>query len=671
MAIVLGLGSDYRYPAARAGCLCGVITGSHYREIPMTSLRRGWLRFQPVAAFAAAYLALGLLLRVVLWWDFGRKGQIAVAGLAWIIPVGALNDLVQALYLFFPLTMYLWLAPDAWHRSAASRRILTAGSLVTIFVLLYLAAAEYYFFEEFDERFNLVATDYLIYPKEVFNDIRDAYPIKRFLALASVLTFGIVWPLRRKFLSGLQVSSQLRDRLMPFALHLLLLVCAIGMVRADWLAHAPNRIANQLALNGHSQFFQAMRTSELDYHSYYVTGDPKAALARLSSYLGGGGGTFTRLDEERLDRSYPAGSHALGKLNVVVVMEESLGAEFSSLHGSRHDLTPNMDRYAQQGLWFSHMYAQGTRTVRGLEAITSSIPPIPTVAIVRRPNNHRIATWGKVMREAGYSTSFLYGGYGYFDNMNDFFGGNGYEVIDRRQIEDPRFANIWGVSDEDLFDAALDNFDRKAATGKPFFAQIMTTSNHKPFTFRSGVPGVPVAGGGREAGVRYADYALGYFLEEARKHPWFDNTIFVVVADHGARVYGRAQIPLRTYEIPCLFWSPKHIRPQRVDSLASQIDIAPTVLGMLGFPYHAPFFGQNILNESTTSRVAMFTHNHDVALYRDGHLVVLGLRQQVNHYNYDREHDTFEAVKRDVDLESLAVAYYQTAFDLFANHHYE
>ncbi len=187
------------------------------------------------------------------------------------------------------------------------------------------------------------------------------------------------------------------------------------------------------------------------------------------------------------------------------------------------------------------------------------------------------------MREQGYSTSFLYGGYGYFDNMNYFFGHNGFEVRDREQIPQPvRFENIWGVADEDLFDSALHYFDEQAKTGKPFFSIIMTTSNHKPFTFRDGVPGVKPKGGGRESGVRYADFAQGYFIREAQKHAWFDNTLFIIVADHGARVYGREDIPLKSYEIPMVFYSPKHLRPARVDSLTTQIDIAPTVLGLLG-----------------------------------------------------------------------------------------
>jgi phosphoglycerol transferase MdoB-like AlkP superfamily enzyme len=108
------------------------------------------------------------------------------------------------------------------------------------------------------------------------------------------------------------------------------------------------------------------------------------------------------------------------------------------------------------------------------------------------------------------------------------------------------------VADEDLLDHSLATFDRLHAEGKPFFCIIMTTSNHKPFTFREGLEaeGIPPDGGGRAAGVKYADYALGEFLEDAKSHDWFDDTIFVVAADHGARVYGAEDIPLRTYEIP-------------------------------------------------------------------------------------------------------------------------
>jgi phosphoglycerol transferase MdoB-like AlkP superfamily enzyme len=440
----------------------------------------------------------------------------------------------------------------------------------------------------------------------------------------------------------------------------------------DLLSHGTNRVENELAQNGISSFFRAALTSEIDYRANYASGDPRENLALVAAELGRGGGQFTRLADGRLDRAFPARADGLGRLNVVLVSSESFGAEFSRLYGSERDLTPNFDALAQQGIWFRHAYASGTRTVRGLEAFTSSIPPIPTVAILRRPGFEDVANWGAVMRSLGYRTSFLYGGYGYFDNMNAFFGENGFEVEDRRAIGQVRFENIWGVADEDLFDHALATFDRMHADGRPFFSIVMTTSNHKPFTFRPGLEdlGIPEEGGGRAAGVRYADYALGKFLRDARSHAWFDDTIFVVAADHGARVYGAEEIPLRTYEIPLMIWSPKHVAPRRVDALTTQIDVAPTVLGLLGLPYEAPFFGRDALRAPAEGRIAFFNHNHDVAIYRDGRLVVYGLGKRVSTFRYDPGSDAYAPAPRDPELERLGIAFFQTAYELFEDRRY-
>jgi phosphoglycerol transferase MdoB-like AlkP superfamily enzyme len=461
-------------------------------------------------------------------------------------------------------------------------------------------------------------------------------------------------------------------RWLPLAAWLAATVLAAAFWSTDLLSHDPNRVENELVQNGISSFVRAGLTSEIDYRSNYASRDRRENFARVADALARGGGTFTRLDEGRLDRAFPARADGLGRLNVVLVSSESFGAEFSRLYGSDRDLTPNFDAFARQGLWFSHAYASGTRTVRGLEAFASSIPPIPTVSILRRPGFEHVATWGAVMRSLGYETSFLYGGYGYFDNMNAFFADNGFDVVDRRSIERVRFANIWGVSDEDLFDHALGYLDRAHASGQPFFSIIMTTSNHKPFTFREGLEGfgIPPEGGGRAAGVRYADYALGKFLRDARAHPWFEDTIFVVAADHGARVYGAAQIPLRTYEIPLMMYSPRHIAPRRADGLMTQIDIAPTVLGLLGLPYEAPFFGQDALHTPDAGRIALFNHNHDVAIYRDGRLVVFGLNKSVETLHYDVKTDRYTPAPRDPELEQLGVAYFQTAYELFEEKRY-
>jgi len=629
------------------------------------------IRYRPVIVLALCYLLFGAVLRVVLWANFGSSQGIPLSRLPLLLAGGSVNDVVQSLYLFAPLALYLFLIGDTWYRSRSNRALLTAATFLTLFGLLFVCIAEYYFFEEFDARFNVVAVDYLIFPAEVIGDLWTEYPIVKLSAGAALLA-GLLTPLlMRAMQPSLNTNSRLSSRMVPFAAYGVLLGTAIAWYPTSALSWSANRIENELVQNGDSSFFRALTKSEIDYHAYYPTEDSARNLQMLGTRLSADGGKPVDLDQGRLDRDYPARPAGLGRLNVVVIASESFGAEFSRLYGSERDLTPNFDRLAQQGAWFSHAYATGTRTVRGLEAITASFPPIPTVSILRRPGSENISNWGSVMRDLGYSTSFLYGGYGHFDNMNHFFGSNGFQVLDRQNLSSPpRFENIWGVSDEDLFDMALEHFDRRSISGSPFFAIVMTTSNHKPYTFREGVPGVPAEGGGRKAGVRYADFALGYFMEQAAHHDWFDDTLFVVVADHGARVYGKADIPLRSYEIPLMLYSPKHVEPKRIDTLTSQIDIAPTVLGLLGLSYRAPFFGQDVLNTPEQDRIALFSHNHDIAIYRDGRLSLFALQSKPVTFLYDRNANSYTRTGHDTELENLGIAYFQSAYELFQRRAY-
>jgi phosphoglycerol transferase MdoB-like AlkP superfamily enzyme len=432
-------------------------------------------------------------------------------------------------------------------------------------------------------------------------------------------------------------------------------------------------VANEIAANGISSLFRAFRTNDLSYDRYYRTVDSQKAFRLARGELARGQGVgFTSGDQTDLNRTYAANPTGLGSMNVVVIVEESLGAGFVGAYGDSRGLTPNFDRLAADGLLFRNAFATGTRTVRGLEAITLSFPPIPSESVVKRPGSENVANWGKVMQDNGYHTSFLYGGYGYFDNMNHFYESNGFALSDRTDIPEPAFANIWGVSDEDLFRHALDYFDGVHKSGQPFFSIIMTTSNHTPYTFPSGIPGVPAQGGGRKAGIRYADYALGRLFEQAPRHSWFDNTLFVIVADHDARVYGRAQVPVKRYRIPLLVYAPGRVAPETVETPTSQIDIAPTVLGMLGLPYTAPFYGENVLQtQAGQPRPILLNHNHDVALLLEDRLVVLGLNRRAETYRYDAAADRLDLLPENRELTELATAYYQSAFELFRSHRYQ
>ncbi|MGH8444405.1 MAG: LTA synthase family protein [Solimonas sp.] len=631
-------------------------------------------RYRVLLTLLLAYLAVGALTRIVLWAVFSHGEHVSALRLFFaVLPLGALNDLVESVYLLAPVSLALWLAPRRLFTTPRGLRFVGIVSGIVIFGMLYLAAMEYFFFDEFNARFNLVAVDYLIYPTEVIGNIRDAYPVGTISAALAVATALLCWALWRWLKPDAETHTPgFAARSGIVALHVIAIAAATGIVRADTLSLFDNRVANELTDNGPANFFAAFRTNQLEYPQFYKTIDAARADQLLRADLARGGVPFKSPDPATVTRSFPARADGLGKLNIVVITEESLGAEFVGAYGDNRGLTPRFDELAKQGLLFTHAYATGTRTVRGLEAISASFPPIPSESIVKRPGYQNVTTWAEVLNPMGYQSSFVYGGYGTFDNMNAYFEGNGFAISDRTEIPKPKFGNIWGVSDEDLFLHAVDYYDARAKEGKPFFSMIMSTSNHKPYTFPDGVPGVKPRGGGRNAGARYADYAIGRFFDEAAKRDWYKNTVFVIVADHDARVYGAADVPLHSYEIPLLILAPGHIQPQRIDTPASQMDIAPTVMGLLGLGYDAPFFGQDVLHWNGGSRTLLFNHNHDVAVLRDGQLAILGLNQSVDVQSYhrkagppSRDVDDFHPAPMDNDLVDLGVAYYQNGYRQF------
>lgn len=622
---------------------------------------------------ALPYLLISSSLRLLLWWQFGLEEGVGWGQLPLILLTGLLNDALEALYLLLPFSLFYILLPQRWHGRSLHRAGLMLSAYLWLFSLFYLAAAEYFFFEEFNARFNLVAVDYLIYPHEVFINIWQSYPVSWVLAVNALLSTVLLYFLWPRLVAHQPARRPpMRHRLLLSGTHLALITAGLLSVSTYSLAFSHNRLAHELGANGVSSFFLALRTNELDYDVFYRTADADEMQTLLSADLARQGGELSQPGSDSLQRHFPARPEGAGKLNIMLIVEESFGAEFVGALGDQRGLTPEFDKLSQQGLLFTQAYASGTRTVRGLEALTTSLPPIPSESIVKRPGNENIANWGQLMAQQGYHSAFLYGGYGYFDNMSPFFSHNGFAVRDRSDIPEPEFTNIWGVSDGDLLRYARRYCGEIHQQGQPFFTLVMTTSNHKPYTFPAGVPGVKPEGGGRDAGVRYADYALGEFFRAAEQEPWFDDTLFIVVADHGARVYGRAEIPLETYHIPLLLYAPKHLQARRVDTPISQIDVAPTTLGLLGLEYEAPFFGRDRLNPAIAALPSrlFFNHNHKVALYQDGELAILGLQASAETYAYDAQNRRYTPLPPNQALIDLATAYYQIAFTQFKERRY-
>ena len=624
-------------------------------------------RLLPPALLFACLVVLFTATRAALLWHPGNPATAAGDAVA-AFAIGLAFDVATAVLICAPLYLLTLLAPNRLAASSAWRAIIVLLWTATLYALTVVAVGEWLFWDEFGARFNFIAVDYLLYTHEVWSNIRESYPVGRILlalALPACLA-ACLW--RRVLWAGAGEPLPARHRLAALAAAVLLVAMVVRYGDSDYREFSAADVANELAGNGVFQFFAANRRNELPFEKHYAAIEPERALRLVRASLEAADAPPTSVFGAGVERLVPARVHPARAPNIVLISIESMGAEFLGSYGNPKGLTPNLDRLARESLWFGNVYATGNRTVRGLEALTLALPPTPGQSIVRRPKNEGLFTLGSVLEDNAYSVHYAYGGYGYFDNMNAFFGANDYHIIDRTDIPSSRihFSNAWGVADEILFEHVLGVLDKAHETGgngHPFFIHVMTVSNHRPYTYPPGRIDIP-SGTGRDGAVKYSDYALGEFLKRAESHAWFDNTIFVVTADHGANARGTMEIPVDKYRIPLFFYAPGRIAPQKVDRLMSQIDIAPTLLGFTGLPYYSKFFGRDVMRAPAASDRAFVANYQTLTYLRDGRIVILQPKRRVRTYGIDVT-GTILAPVEDPALVEEAVAYYQAASFLF------
>ena len=614
-----------------------------------------------LAIFSATRLGLAL------W-----TGTSAIPLSEWpvVFAKGLWFDLVVLAALLAPVWLYEAALPDRWRTARTHHALRFAWFLLAVFVLLFIAVAEATFWLEFSTRFNFIAVDYLLYTHEVLGNIRESYPVPWIvagIAAAALLIALAARPALRR--ADLAPTSRAR-RLGYVAAALVLPAAALAVASIEQMGSIGNAYADELAGNGIFTFAAAARRNELDYDKLYAT-MPQDEADRLLRSLGVERKPL--LPNSSLDQVAAregAEPHIPGMprrpRHVILVTVESLSAEFLGAYGSTKGMTPNFDRLAREGIRFANMYATGTRTVRGLEAVSLGTPPVPGQAIVRRPDNAHLSTMGELLEHQGFATSFVYGGYGMFDNMNAYFDANDYRVVDRRDFPKASivFENVWGVADESLFDNAIRVVDANAAKGAPTFTHIMTTTNHRPFTYPDGR--IPIRSpGGREGGVMYTDWAIGKFVEDARTRPWFDETLFVFIADHCAAVAGKTKLPVAGYRIPLILWAPGLVDPGIYEPVVSQIDLPPSLLDLMRVDGDDYFFGRSVFEVPSGPERAFISNYQSLGYLRDGMLTVLSPGRKVEAFRVDPV--TYESTPTPVDptLAKEAIAYYQTASRAF------
>jgi phosphoglycerol transferase MdoB-like AlkP superfamily enzyme len=416
------------------------------------------------------------------------------------------------------------------------------------------------------------------------------------------------------------------------------------------------------------EFGTAYFTNEINFYKKYTTLNDAEAFSILRQNIQTKEANFTSKGLN-ITRTIKPDSAALA-CNVVLISVESFSANFMHLFGGDAKLTPVLDSLVPHSLFFSNMYATGTRTVRGLEALSLAIAPTPGQSIVRRPKNTDMFTLGSIFKTRGYDTRYIYGGNSFFDNMGPYFSANSYTVIDSRDFakNEVSFTTAWGACDEDIFNKAMKECDASFMNKKLFFNHVMTVSNHRPFTFPKGkITSFNPDDKTREGGVAYTDWAIGNFLQQAKQKPWFNNTIFVIVADHCASAAGKVELPVTGYHIPAFIYSPTYIKPQNMNRLMSQIDLLPTLLGLMKVPYQSKFMGYDMFQLEAGRERAFISTYQKMGFIKNNKLVILGPKKTAEVFQPNFTTGAATKLPADSALIKEAISWYQGASYMFTN----
>ncbi|MBE9576675.1 LTA synthase family protein [Flavobacterium proteolyticum] len=648
----------------------------------MESINNISKRYSLLLGFSAWFILFSFLLRIVfLFWQLDEI-EITVFNLLKILSLGLLFDVGVLSFLFVISTFYILLIPKRFIGSKVDKIFIYLGFLLTLLIFVFTFFAEITFWEEFKCRFNFVAVDYLIYTFEVVQNIHESYPLYILIPSMLIIT-GVIYFYFAKndfFNDTFTNKISFKSRILPFVISLTVMLIYVFFVsnsNAEW---SKNRYNNEISKTGIYSFFAELRNNKLDFKTFYNSISDEEAFQLIRNNLKDDNVKFLSNDYS-IKRKITDSLEVNTKPNVVFILIESMSASFMAEFGNEKKITPFLDSIANKSLFFKNLQATGNRTVRGMEAVTLSIPPTPGQSIVKRPNNSNLYTISNVFKSKNYQCNFFYGGDGYFDNMNAFYGGNGFDIYDRgrgsvlsdkikttrHNIDDSEvtFENAWGICDEDIYNKMIKVADEYHQKKKPFLNFVMTTSNHRPYTYPDNKIDIP-SGKSRSGAVKYSDYALQQMFKKAKNKPWFKNTIFVFVADHCASSAGKDEIDVANYHIPAIIYGENLIQPQKVTKLCSQIDIFPTLFGQLHWSYTSNFFGTDVLSKKYQERALMGTYLK-LALQKDKIITILSNKKTNTHYNWNETSNKLKVIPVNKFELNETISWYQTADYLYLN----
>ena len=658
---------------------------------PVVGLR-GQLIFI-VGALAALTLMLTLLRGALLAWNWELAAEVTRGDLLEAFFNGLRFDLRVVVIVGAPLMLTVLSA-----RLMAMRTLQCLWLTLATVLLCLLGTVELSFYREFHQRLNTLVFQYLQEdPATVLSMLWYGFPVVRLLlgmALVSWLMYrGFRWLDRRTRLPATAANrrhSRLGALAARISVLLLLLVSSTVLARGTLRQGPPLRwgdafttdstFANQLGLTPALTLYSAAKAQFSDHRNNAWLGlldDDQATGITRSLLLT----EHDRLIDAELAPvrrvSEPAVDSVLPVRNVVVILMESFAGYYTGALGSPLGITPEFDRLSKEGLLFTRYFSNGTHTHQGMFATMACFPNLPGFEyLMQEPEGgHAFSGLPQLLSQRGFDDLYVYNGDFAWDNQKGFFGKQGMRhFIGRNDYVNPVFSDpTWGVSDQDMFDRAVTELNALDHT-RPFYALLQTLSNHTPYALPDPLPVDAVSGQGVNdehlTAMRYSDWALGRFFDQVRNEPWYRDTLFVVIGDHGFGTPRQlTDLDLLRFNVPMLLIAPGITERfgQRNDIVGTQVDVVPTIMGRLGGAVEQQCWGRDLLalpaGDKGFGVIKPSGGGQTVGLLRGDELVVQPRGEQPRAYRYQLgpQATVTEQAQVPGDLQEQLKAYVQTA----------
>ncbi len=603
-----------------------------------------WLysrRIRYIGRIVLLYFLLFALLRGLFYFGFSGidNDQSATLGdVFYALYIGLKFDLRLALLATLPVVLFAFFPYLNLVSSAAVRAVNTLYIALSTALLLLIYSIDLGHYAYLGVRLNATVMRFFEDLQISSEMVWQSYPVI-WIALGQIVVVvafvQLANLLGRNLLTAPPAHIARKDRVIGvIGLSVLFIGGLLGKMPGNWHSPMPLRWndaffsnsvpVSSLALNPVLYFADSFKNKEDLYDKKRV----RANYAEISEYLGVDNPNSETLTFER---HLPVSKHAVSldgrKPNIVLVMLESLGASRVSAYGNPIKTTPNLDRIARDGWFFENFYVPVSGTARTVFATFTGMPDVSSVRTASR--NPLITEQIMLINEfKEYSKYYVIGGNLGWANMSALITYNIPDIqITQEGMYDAPIVDVWGISDLELFKAA-DKIFAKQPKDKPFIAFVQTAANHRPFTIPEETEGFQVdettseedlyqAGFRSRAqynAVRLLDFNIGKFLEMAKQHDYFDNTIFVFYGDHNNRVTTiphmkpfHIPLDLDGLHVPHMYYAPKLLKPRVIDEAVSLVDVMPSMAGLAGIPYRNTTMGRDINNPAPEGERIVFT----------------------------------------------------------------